>query len=320
MLDLVSGTETADAYTPGPGSGQGTINITVGTASTINFTNLAPVLDTVPGPLTVNGTAASNAINYSVGAQSTNNGLVTVDGFESTEFSNKTVLTIASGAGNDTINLNNPNTPTGLTSIVVNGGNPIANSDVVTLNGLATADTINYSVTTATAATVTGAGPVPVTIASASAVVINGQGGGDALTFTSPAGSNSDTFTPGANPDSGSISAQSAGGVALLPMSFSNLGSASGSLTFNNAGGRTDTLSITDTLASDTIALASTTGQIKLAHTVPINTTGIANLNLFGQGGADVFNVAGTQPYGNVLLSGGSSTDDTVNLSARIPR
>ena len=68
-LDLVSGTETADTYTPGPGSGQGTINITVGTASTINFTNLAPVLDTVPGPLTVNGTAASNAINYSVGAE-----------------------------------------------------------------------------------------------------------------------------------------------------------------------------------------------------------------------------------------------------------
>ena len=133
------------------------------------------------------------------------------------------MLTINSGAGNDTINLNNPNTPTGLTSIVVNGGNPIANSDVVTLNGTTAADTINYSVTTATAATVTGAGPVPVTIASASSVVINGQGGGDALTFTSPAGANSEVFTPGANTDAGSITGQSSAGVPLLPLSFSNL-------------------------------------------------------------------------------------------------
>src|SRR6185312_7126522 len=65
----------------------------------------------------------------------------------------------------------------------------------------------------------------------------------------------------------------------------------------------------------DTISLAAGTGQIKLAHTIPVNTAGIANLNLFDLAGGDSFNVAATQPYTALLLSGGSSTNDTVNLS-----
>ena len=50
--------------------------------------------------------------------------MVSVDGFETIEFSNKTTLTINALAGSDTINLNNSSTPTGLTSITVAGGDP----------------------------------------------------------------------------------------------------------------------------------------------------------------------------------------------------
>ena len=73
------------------------------------------MLDLVPAALlTVNATATDNAINYSVGTLVTQ-GLVSIDEHESIKFANKTALTINAGAGQDTISLNNPNTPTGLT-------------------------------------------------------------------------------------------------------------------------------------------------------------------------------------------------------------
>jgi len=64
------------------------------------FTNLEPVLDLVAGPLTVVGTNGDNAINYTQGSVAAN-GLVSVDGFETIEFSNKTTLTINALAGSD---------------------------------------------------------------------------------------------------------------------------------------------------------------------------------------------------------------------------
>ena len=89
--------------------------------------------------LTINGTNANNAINYTQGPGGGifvgNTGLVTVDGFESYEFNNKTNLQLNGNAGDDVINLNNPTTPAGLTgTITVNGGDPTA-SDKLIVNG-----------------------------------------------------------------------------------------------------------------------------------------------------------------------------------------
>src|SRR5205809_473607 len=77
------------------------------------------------GTLTVNGTAEDNAINYTAGSVA-GRGLVTVDAYESIEFSNKTNLVINGLAGSDQINVSNPTTPTGLTNITVSGGDPSA--------------------------------------------------------------------------------------------------------------------------------------------------------------------------------------------------
>src|SRR6185369_7299530 len=130
-LTLTGGTATSDTYTPGPNPGQGTSAIVIaGVTQTVTFTNLEPVVDLVAGPLAVNGSNADNAINYSQGSVAAN-GLVSVDGFETIEFSNKTTLTLNALAGSDTINLNNPNTPTGLTGITVNGGDPTVSGDTV---------------------------------------------------------------------------------------------------------------------------------------------------------------------------------------------
>ncbi len=132
-LTLIGGTATADVYTPGPAAGAGTSAIVIGgVTQTVAFTGLAPVLDTVAGPLAVTGTAANDVINYGPGSSVTN-GLVTVGSFESIEFSNTTTLNLDAGSGDDTITVNNPSTPTGLTAIAVDGG---SGNDTLVVNAL----------------------------------------------------------------------------------------------------------------------------------------------------------------------------------------
>ena len=73
----------------------------------------------------MHATNGDNAINYDAGnIDPVANGLISVDGFETIEFSNKGVLELNAGSGSDSININNDETPTGLTSITVSGGDP----------------------------------------------------------------------------------------------------------------------------------------------------------------------------------------------------
>ena len=137
------GTQTSDTYTrvgPNVGDARDTI-VGPGGTQTVYANNIAPVLDTVPAAtLIVNGTTADNAINYTAGSVVAN-GMVTIDNFESMEFSNRPTYQLNGLAGNDAINLNNSNTPTGLTTITVNGGDPTASGsnsgDVLIVNGTA---------------------------------------------------------------------------------------------------------------------------------------------------------------------------------------
>lgn len=128
----VAGT-TAATYTPGPDVTEGRLVHRGGAATMIiDFLNLEPVVDVVPGTLTVNGTDASNWIDYRVGSSAAR-GLVSVDEFETIEFQNKTTLTINALAGDDVVNLNNPNMPQDLDAIVVNGND--GDDRVTTLSG-----------------------------------------------------------------------------------------------------------------------------------------------------------------------------------------
>ncbi|WP_425614911.1 dockerin type I domain-containing protein [Anatilimnocola sp. NA78] len=146
---------TSTTYTPGAavGAGQLTYADAALPPMVIDFVNLEPVVDLVVSPtLIVNANNASNAINYGVGSVATN-GLISVDDHETIEFSNKTTLTINALGGSDTISLNNPNTPTALTSITVNGGDPTT-SDKVIVVGTTGVDTVAYTPTAFNAATV----------------------------------------------------------------------------------------------------------------------------------------------------------------------
>lgn len=118
-LRLANGTVVAMAYRFFNPT-DGTIDVD---GRTITFTGLEPVVDLVAAAsLVVSGTGAPNAITYRTGS-SADRGLVAVDNFETVEFANKTTLVINGLDGDDDIVLNNPNTPTGLTAVVVNGGN-----------------------------------------------------------------------------------------------------------------------------------------------------------------------------------------------------
>ena len=328
--------ETADIYTPGPGTGQGTDTMTVGgIAQKVSFANLAPVYDFVAGPLVVNGTNGDDAINYIEGNDPTNTpnvawGQVSVNALEAMNFTAKTTLTINAIAGSDTVNLNNPNTPTGLSTtvatpgITVNGGDPTTGSDTLVANGTAAKDLINYKPTSPNAGSITGAGPVTIAFTTVENVAINGQGGGDVLTYTSPANAFGSAlqYTPGATPDAGTITGSQIGGTPLVPLAFTNLGVA-GSVAFATANaGASDTLTVNGTTASDIFNVTGATGTVQivtpggLPTTVPITTAAVSNLILQGLDGDDVFNLTGTLPYATTLVDGGNpSASDTVVLS-----
>src|SRR5262249_11241805 len=85
-------TQTSDTYSVGPVIGSGISRIVgPGGTQTVFFENLSPVLDLVPSALlTVNATAADNAINY--GGFGFFGGQVTIDEQEAIAFANKTQL------------------------------------------------------------------------------------------------------------------------------------------------------------------------------------------------------------------------------------
>src|SRR5262249_568514 len=128
-------TQTSDTYSVGPVIGSGISRIVgPGGTQTVFFENLSPVLDLVPSALlTVNATAADNAINY--GGFGFFGGQVTIDEQEAIAFANKTQLKINAESGQDTVNLSNPSiTPLGLTNIQVDGGDP-SSGDTLIVSG-----------------------------------------------------------------------------------------------------------------------------------------------------------------------------------------
>jgi VCBS repeat-containing protein len=139
-IQIVGGEAFETSYTPTVDR-DGIITLTpagspAGALTTIYFTSLEPVQDNVPNSnLTVNGTSAGNAIGYANGPGSSiflgdTTGLVAVDNFETSEFSNKANLILNGDAGDDVVTLNAAVRPTGLTALIVNGGD---NNDVVNL-------------------------------------------------------------------------------------------------------------------------------------------------------------------------------------------
>jgi hypothetical protein len=307
-------TRTSDTYTVGPDIGSGVSTIAgPGTAGTqiVFFEDLEPVVDLVPALLLeVNATAADNAIGY-LGLVS-GDGFVTIDEHESLEFSNKTALTINAGAGQDTISLNDPNTPAGLAVITIDGGDPNS-GDALIVTGVGGAVSVNTAASTITGATGIGGA---VSIGYTGIESLNLPAGIGDLTLTTTAADDTVVVTPGLTTGANSGTVSSSGGVPQI--AFTN----SGTLTANLAGGN-DAMVVNGSSSADTVAVSGAAVAISGRHTVSY--TGVEALTVNGNAGSDTFNVTpsntvamfidGGDPIGalpgdllNIIAGGGSVT------------
>ncbi|KKM72636.1 hypothetical protein LCGC14_1418530, partial [marine sediment metagenome] len=302
-------TQTDEALVVGarPRSGQSVITGPGGT-QTVFFERTEPIVSIVPAVTlsvtSIPGLASllqrDNAINYSASQIIASGGRVTVDNFEPIEFINKQNLVIDAGAGSDTIHLNNPSTPTGLTSITVNGDDPTA-SDTLIVNGVAGTVLVHTGSLTITG--VTGlAGAVPVNYGTIEELVVS-AGSSSRLTVR---GSADYTVNPGAAVDEGTVL------TAWIPISFVGFGPGA---TIELAG--TDDLVVNGTEAPDAFAVAATSGDVTPAGRATIERSGsLTDLYLNGLGGDDTFDVTGSQPYTTINISGGDpSASDVANLT-----
>ena len=281
--------------------------------TTIEFVSLEPIFDDIAETLTVYGTDGDNAIDYRAGSTPAH-GVVSVDGFELVEFTNKSVLTLAGKAGTDRINLNNPNVPAGLQQIVVVGDNP--NDDQLILNGTEGSDTLTFTPDTATFGTAQ-INALPVTFDLIESVTINGQGGDDGLEVKVDA-SIVDLF-PGTMDDAGTVQVDS-----LVPLHFEQLG-ADGGVTITEVGapGYSD-LVYHGTTADDYFRVPHKkdviTPSIGLGKRVPVSTTGIRDYTLRGLEGHDQFDVTSEPEFATRLSinveAGGPDDADSLSFSS----
>ncbi|MEX0675655.1 MAG: ELWxxDGT repeat protein [Pirellulales bacterium] len=340
QLRLTGDTEIdAATYSVGPQPGSGRMtHVLVDLTQKVFFNNLEPVTDDVMAAmLTVNGTNASNAIDYTESETDAvlmvdpSWGKVTVDNFEPVYFQNKDLLRILALAGSDTINLNNPTNPDGLLAIDVLGGNPTgppSGTDTVIVNGTAAADSIEVTYgASSDEAQVTGAQQVPVNVDQAEKLIIDGQGGGDSLSI-GPGEFDLDvmTLTPGPNRDSGTVLANTTTGTSLLAIEYLNLaGDPVAPVTPPTpqpptanflALGPANTLVYNGTAASDTFYVDNN-GTVTLFSTLSYLSVvpDVVDLRLNGLGGDDTFNIYAPQPYDEILVDGGApSASDDLNL------
>ncbi len=279
LLQTGGAQHIGDTYSVGPANGQGLSTIVgAGTAGTqtVQFENLEPVLDLVPAAtLTVNATAGHNAINYAGGGAT---GVVSIDAFEAIEFGNKVALVINALAGSDAIGINNAATPTGLTSISVNGGDPgVGDSLSVTSTGAA----VSVNTGLATIAGATGAGgTVGVNYSGIEALALGGAIG--TLTFTTTGADDALNVTPGASGAANSGTLVASGVVPSI--SFSN----NGAITANLGGGN-DTATVNGSANADVFAVSS--GSVVITGRNAVNLTGTESVIVNGGAGSDTFNV-----------------------------
>ncbi|WP_119272492.1 beta strand repeat-containing protein [Taklimakanibacter deserti] len=311
LLQTDGPTHVSDTYTVGPTIGAGTSTI-VGAGSDgtqmVFFENVSPVIDLVPAlTFTVDATATNNAISYTAGSVA-GRGLITIDEHELIEFSNKTSLTINAGAGQDTISLNNPETPTGLLDIEIDGGDP-SSGDTLTVTGVDVAVSVNTFTRTITGATGAG-GAVDVTYVAGTIENLELLAGIEDLTVTTTAAADTVTVTPGSSTGANSGTVQSSGAVPQIV--FVNSGDFTAHLGTGN-----DALIVNASAVAETIAVSGAT--VAIAGRRPVIYSGVETLSVNGNAGSDVFNV---MPSGStaMFIDGGDPVGaipgDVLNLAA----
>jgi hypothetical protein len=253
----------------------------------------------------VDATSTDNAISYTVGSVA-GRGLITIDEHELIEFANKSALTINAGAGQDTISLNNPGTPTGLSNITINGGDP-SSGDTLAINGVGVAVSVNTFTRVISGATGVG-GAVIVNYATVENLELL-AGIGD-LTVTTTSSDDTVTITPGSSTGANSGTVQSSGAVPQIM--FVNSGDFTAHL-----GSGNDALIVNASAVAETIAVSGAT--VAIAGRRPVIYSGVETLRVNGNAGSDVFNVTPSSSTAMFIDGGdpvGAIPGDVLNLVA----
>ena len=247
-------------------------------------------------------------------------GLVAVDGFETFEFANKTTLTINGLGGDDTIQVRNDGTPTGLTGVTVNGQD---GADTVRAVGTLGLDQIGFNPTSFDRATLTINALPTLTIQTTEGVAIDGQAGDDVLTITTLEGRDEMVLSSGPLTDSGTLTLFSNSTLtSFVPLAFSNLGSG-GELVFEDTivglpAIPLDILTVVGTSSDDsylvTTDFATGQNQVFFNSQPKITAPGVVGVVLDGRGGNDDFSI--DPDFNPILFQGitilGGEGDDSV--------
>jgi hypothetical protein len=307
LLQTGGPTRSSDIYDIGSTNGSGTSTISDATGTqVVSFENLAPVLDLVPaGSLTVNATASDNAISYTSGALATE-GLVSVDEHEPITFSNKGVLVIDAGGGQDTISLDNPSTPDGLTAILIDGGDPTA-GDRVIVTGTGGDVTVGPGFF---GTLISGPGvTAPIALFGIESLDLGGIGN---LTLNTTAADDTLTVTPGDTTVTGITTGSLQSNALLSQITFAN----SGSVTADLDGGN-DAVVVNGSSTADTVAVSGTEVDISGRSTVTYSNAEALTVN--GNAGSDIFNVTPAAAV-SIFIDGGdpvgAQPGDQLNILA----
>ncbi|MCA9121452.1 MAG: hypothetical protein KDB11_14780 [Planctomycetales bacterium] len=299
---------TNASYTPGASVTEGRLRYDT---MTIDFVNLEPVYDNVLATnLTVNGTNASNAINYTAGpkaaavfAAATATGLVSIDGFETIEFANKGTLILDGMAGDDDFHLRNGATPDGLTGITVRGNDPTA-SDSLTVNGLIMgAIAVNH--TSVTTGTIAGAEPVTVTYNTLEQLNV---WAGISTSLAVTGSTTGYIVNPGAEADQGAVLSSG------VPIAFDGYGTGE---SINLSGDGATTVVVNGTSNNDTFTVAAN-NNVTIAGRADIANAVGSTVTMNAGNGADSFVVDGGNTLANINVNGGDGDDDD-SLDANTP-
>ncbi len=256
LIQTAGQQHTTDTYSVGPDTGAGSsIIVGPGGTQTIFFEELEPVVDLVPAvSLVVNATPEHNAITYSDAAVPTD-GLITIDNYESIEFSNKTNVVINAGSGDDIVSADNALTPTALTNLIINGDD---GRDTITLAQLQTLTAVNGGA---------GNDVIDGSLVTAAVLTLGGDDGNDQITGGSlgdmlTGGNGDDTLTggPGDNTYTGAAGFDTVvvlGTPAADLISIAQTAAATLVSTINGDV-RTDTINTIEAVTLDALAGADT--------------------------------------------------------------
>lgn len=322
LLVLEGGSFATEVYTA-TGASSGTI--VLGGASTVTYTNLAPIDDTLAVTnFTFNASPSNDTVQIEDSPNAGRSRIRSATGtFELLDYANKTNITVSGAGGQDTLNLTMTAPAPGQATLVIAGGTSGDTVNVsttvvpTTVNGDDGGDTINVNGTGA-GSTLTvngnvGADGVNVNSTGAgSTVVVNGGDDGDTLNVLGTGSGAGTSVTVNGNGDADTINLS--GNSAPVTANGNDggdtvdvIGTGTGTAVVVNGGNDGDTANVTGTGVNATLTVNGDAGgdRINVAG-AGLGAGSIVQFN--GNAGADTFDVT-SSPSVAIPVDGGTESD-----------